>query len=88
MKNKLKKKIFLENLAKFFSAKRVYSEQELKIAIEFGIVLSEVAKENKKELTPEMSTRAEEILINELKTSGLQKTALNFIPLILSVFEV
>jgi len=35
-----------------------------------------------------MSERAEEILIKELKINGLEKTALNFTPLILAVLEV
>jgi len=51
-------------------------------------VLSEVAKDKGVELTPEISERAEKILINELKISGLNKTALNFTPLIMTVLEV
>jgi len=66
----------------------VYGNKTLKVAFEFGLVLSETAKEMKKELTPEISARAEEILIKELKANGLKKTALNFIPLILAALEL
>jgi hypothetical protein len=52
------------------------------------LVLSEVAKEKGKTITPEISARAEEILLNELKTYGLQQTALNFIPMVLASLEV
>jgi len=66
----------------------IYGKKTLKIAFEFGLVLSEVAKKKGIALTPEISERAEKILINELKINGLNKTALNFTPLILSVLEV
>jgi hypothetical protein len=66
----------------------IYGNQTLKIAFEFGVVLSEVAKEKGIALTPEISARAEEILINELRINGLKKTALNFVPLILATLEV
>ena len=66
----------------------VYGKRTLRIAFEFGVVLSEVAKERGIELTPETSERAEKILINELKINGLKKTALNFTPLVLAVLEV
>lgn len=65
-----------------------YGNSEVKLAFEFGLVLSEVAREQKIELTEEISTRAEDILLEELKTNGLQKTALNFIPLILAALEL
>ncbi len=66
----------------------LHDKKVIKIAFEFGLVLSEVAKENKIELTGDISKRAEEILIKELKDKGLKKTALSFIPLILAALEV
>lgn len=66
----------------------IYGKHTLRVAMEFGVVMSEVAKEKKVKLTPEMITAAEDLLINELKINGLQKTAVNFVPLILAVFEV
>ena len=66
----------------------IYGKRALRIALEFGVVMSEVAKAKEIEMTGEMSTRAEDILIQELKVKGLQKTANNFIPLVLAALEV
>jgi hypothetical protein len=66
----------------------IYGPKTLRLAFEFGLVLSEVAKERKMELTSEISGRAESILIKELKDKGFRKTALNFIPLILAALEI
>ena len=66
----------------------VYGNKTLKIAFEFGLILSETAKEMKIEISPEISARAEEVLIKELKANGLNKTALNFVPLILAILEL
>jgi hypothetical protein len=66
----------------------IYGKKTLQIAFEFGLVLSEVARERKVKLTPEMSVKAEDILIQELKKNGTRKTALNFVPLILAALEV
>ena len=38
-------------------------------------------------VTPAMTIKAEKILINEMKTQGPTKVALNFVPLILSILE-
>ncbi|MCK5017885.1 MAG: hypothetical protein KAS32_12550 [Candidatus Peribacteraceae bacterium] len=59
----------------------------MKIAFEFGLILSETAKGMNVVMVPEIALRAEEILINELKINGLQKTALNFTPLIMAIME-
>jgi hypothetical protein len=42
----------------------------------------------KLEITPEISARAEDILLKEIKENGVEKTAANFVPLILAVLEV
>ena len=75
---------------KFISKFRppLWGEKTLKIALEFGVVLSEVAKEQNKEITPEITEKAEEVFIKELKLNGIDKTALNFVPLILACLEV
>ena len=65
-----------------------YKESTLRLALEFGLVLSEVAKEQKIEITPEITQRAEDVFIKEIKNTGMKKTALNFVPLILAVLEV
>lgn len=66
---------------------QIYGPNSLKIAFEFGIVLSETAKKMRRVVTPAMSIKAEKILINEMKTQGPTKVALNFVPLILSILE-
>ena len=65
----------------------IYGNKTLRLAFEFGLVLSEVAKDKGVALTPEISSRAESVFINEINTKGFKKTALNFVPLILAVFE-
>lgn len=65
----------------------IYGKKTLKIAFEFGVILSEVAQQKKIELTGVISTRAENILIRELRDNGLKKTALNFIPLVMAALE-
>jgi hypothetical protein len=61
------------------------TEETIKIAFEFGIILSETAKGYNIEMTPEISKEAEEILLKELKMNGTEKTALNFVPLVMAV---
>ena len=65
----------------------IYGNKTLRLAFEFGLVLSEVAKQSNVELTKEITARAEKVFINEINTKGFKKTALNFVPLILAVFE-
>jgi hypothetical protein len=66
----------------------IYGNKTLRVVFEFGLVMSEVAKERGVELTTEMSARAEYMLIEELRINGLQKTVMNFTPLILAALEV
>lgn len=65
----------------------IYGNKTVRLAFEFGLVLSEVAKERKIEITPEITARAEKIFLEELKKYGLEKVALNFVPLILASLE-
>ncbi len=65
----------------------IYGNKTLRLAFEFGTVLSEVAKDHNVVLTRDIVERAEKVFINEINTKGFEKTALNFVPLILAVFE-
>jgi len=38
-------------------------------------------------ITPEIAIKAEEIIIRELKENGLNKTAINFVPLLMTMLE-
>jgi len=66
----------------------IYGKRTVKLAFEFGLILSETAKTMKIELTPEISARAEDIFLRELNTEGLDQTACNFTPLVLAALEV
>lgn len=66
----------------------VYGDRAIKLALEFGMLLSESAKDLKMTLTPEIVTRAENIFIQEVRENGLDYTAMNFTPLLLSAYEV
>ena len=70
-----------------FRLPKFYGKRSVKLAFEFGLVVSEVAKDKGIELTPEISERAEKIFVSELNQYGLQQTALNFIPMTLATFE-
>jgi hypothetical protein len=63
----------------------LHTNNTLKIAFEFGVVLASVSNELKIELTPEISEEVERILLRELKLYGTRKTALNFVPLVMSI---
>jgi hypothetical protein len=62
-------------------------ETVLKIAFEYGLVFSEVAREQKIEITKELSERMEKIFLSELKEKGFERVALDIIPNILACFE-
>jgi hypothetical protein len=66
----------------------IYGKKTIKLAFEFGLVLAEVAKEKKIEMTPELSLRAESVFIKEINEQGLKSVACQFVPLILACFEV
>ena len=66
----------------------IYGNKTIKLALEFGLVLSEVAKERNYKMTPELTERAEKVFLNEIRTNGIESVACQFVPLILSCFEV
>ena len=65
----------------------IYGAKTVRVAFEFGTVLSEVAKTNNIEMTGELVMRGEDVFFRELQEQGLQSVASNFTPLILSVLE-
>ena len=62
----------------------LYSRQEMITAFEFGLILSQVAKDMNVTLNPDIVTEAEKNLIAELRQYGYKKTNLHFIPLVLA----
>ena len=65
----------------------VFGKKTVLLSFEFGLVLSETAKDKNIEITPHISAMAEKIFLSELKENGFRKTALNFTPLILACLE-
>ena len=81
-------KLVIYKVNNFMKRPSIYGKKTLRIAFEFGLVLSEVARQRGVELTEEISIRAEDILIKEIAERGYRDTALNFVPLVLAVLEV
>lgn len=67
---------------------KLYSEQELLLSFEYGLVISESAKEMKVEITPDISRKAEIMIVGEFSSKSSQELADQMIPNILSVFEI
>lgn len=66
----------------------IFGRKKLFLAFEYGLLISEVAKEQGVELTPEIVTRAEKMIENEFRNHGPEFLATQIVPLILSVFEL
>jgi len=65
----------------------IFGKKKLLLAFEYGLVLSDVAKNKKIELTPEIVERAESILLDVCRGSTTKRVGLDMIPNILSMFE-
>lgn len=66
----------------------IYSNKKLITAFEYGIVMSQVAKERGMELSPETVKKAEEIIKNEFIKNDWKQLNIEMIPNILASFEV
>jgi len=68
------------------------NKDELKKALitgfEYGILLSSVLKENDKDVTVDIVTKAEEMLSSEIEVSNLDDININMTPNILSVLPI
>ncbi len=65
-----------------------YSTTKLLLAFEYGIVISQVAKDRGIEMTREIVEKAEVMLENEARTQTTSRMATQMMPNILSVFEL
>lgn len=65
----------------------LYSNQKLLLSFEYGIILSQVAQERELVLTPEIITRAEEILLAEFKKNNATKLSTEMITNILAMIQ-
>jgi len=61
--------------------------QLLLLSFEYGVCISETAKERSIELTPEIVKRAEDLIVKEFKSQTAEYNATHMIPNILAVFE-
>jgi len=66
---------------------QLFSKKKLLLAFEYGLILSETARLNNIELTPEIVKRCEDMLINEFKSKNPTKLSLETHANILSIFE-
>lgn len=82
----IKLRILKKNLIKKLRLP-IYGHKALRLSFEFGVVLSEVAKKINISITPGIMMESEKIIIKELKENGLEKTAVNFTPLIMTMLE-
>lgn len=64
-----------------------YSKKKLLLAFEYGLVFAEAARELKHEITPELSKRFEEMLLNEFSKKSATTLAVDMYPNILSIFD-
>lgn len=62
-------------------------EKKILLAFEYGLNLSECAREMKIELTADHAKRAEEMIQNEFATQNASFLAGNMIPNLMTVFE-
>ena len=65
----------------------IYSKKEMLMMFEYGMTLSNVAKDMNITLTPEVAKRLEDILLKELRIKGWKKVTLETLPNILASFE-
>jgi len=67
---------------------QLYGKQKLLLAFEYGVILSDVAKDRKIPLTNEMVTRCEEIIEKEFTAKSSNRVALDMVPNILASLEI
>lgn len=65
----------------------LYNKEKLILAFEYGLILSDVAKQKGVEVTPEMVKRAEELITKEFKANTASYNATHMVPNILAIFE-
>ena len=63
-----------------------YSKKKLILAFEYAIVINNVAKEQKVDVTMELVRKAEDMILNEFHKSP-ERIAIEMLPNVLSIFE-
>lgn len=65
-----------------------FGRKKLLLAFEYGVILTQVAKERGIEVTPEFVQKAEVMIENEFKTKTPTQIAVEMEPNLLSIFEL
>lgn len=65
----------------------LFGTQKLILSFEYGVILSQVAKDRGVELTPEIVKRAEDVILDAFARYSPQELAVEMQPIILSIFE-
>jgi len=65
-----------------------YGKKKLLLAFEYGVILSDVAKDRGIPLTPEIVARCEDIIEKEFTSKSSTRVALDMVPNILASMEV
>ena len=63
------------------------NKKKLLLAFEYGLVISNVAKEHGVEVTSEFVQKAEEMIENEFLNNDATRLSIDMIPNIMSIFE-
>jgi hypothetical protein len=65
----------------------LFGKQKLLLAFEYGVILSQVAKEQNMEITPELIARCENVILKEFTSKSGKRVALDMIPNLLASIE-
>lgn len=76
-----------KQLFKEIRPRPLFGEQKLRLAFEYAITLSDVAKQLNIEITPEIVDRAEGIILKEFTSKSPERVAIEMIPNILAMLE-
>jgi len=64
-----------------------YSQKKLLLGFEYGVTLSDTMKGMNQELTPEIVSRAEDIIIKEFSQKNPERLAVEMIPNLMASIE-
>lgn len=80
---------YLHKLLSYFKVPvYIFGKSKLLLAFEYGVILSQVAKEQNVEITPEFIKDAEEMILGEFPRTRATRLATEIVPNILTVFKL
>ncbi len=78
----------IKKIKNYFKKRREQKKQLILLAFEYGLIFSQVAQEQKIEITPDLSNKAELKVVGEFMTQSPTRLSVDMIPNILSVFDM